>query len=68
MSSKVGVTVESINSDEFLEIPIVVPPLNKQLEIANEILTIRQEINNLKGKSERYQLEAIKEFEKAVIE
>jgi type I restriction enzyme S subunit len=68
MSSKVGVTVESINSDEFLEIPIILPPLNKQREIANEILTIRQEINNLKGNSERYQIEAIKEFEKAVIE
>lgn len=68
MSSKVGVTVESINSDEFLEIPIVLPPLNKQIEIANEILIIRQEIINLQGKSEQYQIEAIKEFEKAVIE
>lgn len=66
ISSKVGVTVESINSDEFLNVPIVLPPLDKQEEIVNKVMLMKKQLEELKEKSGMNIRNAIKEFEQAV--
>jgi type I restriction enzyme S subunit len=66
MASKVGVTVESINSDEFLEIPIVLPPINFQQELVNEVLGLESRVKEMQGKVEQNKKAAIKEFEQAI--
>lgn len=65
-SSKVGVTVESINSDEFLEVPIVLPPLNEQIKIVKELMARREEINLLERQNEENLKTAMEEFENAI--
>lgn len=66
LASKVGVTVESINSDEFLEIPIVLPSLPVQRKIINTVSKKKGIICSLKEKSEMNHKQAIKEFEQAI--
>ena len=66
LASKVGVTVESINTDEFLEIPIVLPSLSVQTQITNEVTKFNAIISSLKKQAELNRKEAIKEFEQAI--
>ncbi len=66
LSSKVGVTVESINTDEFLEIPIVLPSLQVQTEITMEVTKFNTIINSLKKQAELNRKEAINQFERAI--
>jgi len=66
LASKVGVTVESINTDEFLEIPIVLPSLLKQTEITIEVNKFNAIIDSLKEQANHNRKEAIKEFEQAI--
>jgi type I restriction enzyme, S subunit len=66
LASKVGVTVESINSDEFLNVPIVLPPLIVQNEIIGRIKQLQDEIQILQVEVEKHRTEAIKEFEHAI--
>lgn len=65
-AQKFGVTVESINTDEFLEIPIVLPPLDIQGAICNSIKAMLTEINELRSKSILTKQSAIKEFENEI--
>ncbi len=65
-AQKFGVTVESINADEFLEIPVVLPPLYIQKSICNSIKVMLIEINELRSKSILTKQSAIKEFENEI--
>ncbi len=65
-AQKFGVTVESINTDEFLEIPVVLPPLDIQKEICTSIKMMLSEIDELRSKSIRTKQSAIQEFENEI--
>ncbi|SHJ65236.1 type I restriction enzyme, S subunit [Tangfeifania diversioriginum] len=65
-AQKFGVTVESINTDEFLEIPVVLPPLPVQEGIVKSIRGRLNEINELLSKSASLKDSAIKEFENEI--
>ena len=65
-AQKTGVTVESINTDEFMEIPFVVPPLETQKVLANRIAEMKSEIFDLKLKAELNKEIAQKEFENEI--
>lgn len=66
MASKVGVTVESINTDEFLEIPVVLPPIKFQSEIVRQVIVLKNKAEKMQLEAVQYRLEALKEFEQAI--
>jgi restriction endonuclease S subunit len=65
-SQKEGVTVESINTDEFLEIPVIIPPIETQRIISAQIQSIRNEVANKKNQAETNRQLAITEFESKI--
>lgn len=65
-ASKKSVTVESINTEDFLEINIPIPPLEKQKEISNHINSLKSQIEELNALSAKNKEEAIVEFEKEI--
>lgn len=65
-AQKFGVTVESINSDEFLEIPVVLPPIQKQRIIVDSISQMLDNIENLKSDSILLRRNALKDFENEI--
>lgn len=65
-AQKSGVTVESINTDEFFEIPFVLPPLEIQEKICNSISKMLTEIDDLRSMSILTKQSAIKEFENEI--
>lgn len=65
---KTGVTVESIDVDAFLKIPVVVPPLTEQQNIIAQIDKIMQKIQDLKSKADIIKIEAQQQFEKELFE
>lgn len=65
-TSKVGVTVESINSDEFLELPIVLPPLPIQNVISGHIEMLREKVKTFKNQAENNRMKALETFENAL--
>lgn len=67
-AAKVGVTVESINTEEFLNLPFVAPPPNKQKEIASKIFDIKEKIKEKKTLAKALRLSAIEEFGKEIFE
>lgn len=66
LASKKSVTVESINTEDFFEIQIPLPPLNIQKEISNKINQLKEEIKHLYLLKVNSELNAIQEFEKAI--
>lgn len=66
MASKVGVTVESINSDEFLDIPIVLPPIKYQEQLVNEVNLLRNRAEKMQIVADQNKREAIQELEQAI--
>jgi len=65
-SQKTGVTVESINSEEFLDIPVVLPPLSKQKEISDVISSMLLEISEYKEQVRINRVLAINGFENVI--
>lgn len=65
-SQKEGVTVESINTDEFLEIPVIVPPKEIQQAISTKIRSIRKEVTHNKNQAALNRQLAITEFESKI--
>jgi type I restriction enzyme, S subunit len=65
-AQKCGVTVESINSDEFLEIPVVLPPIQKQKIIIDSISQMLDNIDNLKSDAILLRSSALKDFENEI--
>lgn len=66
MSSKKSVTVESINTEEFLEIQIPLPPIDKQREISDRISELKNKIEVFKLKKVDLEKIAQQEFENAI--
>lgn len=65
-ASKKSVTVESINTEEFLEIEIPLPPLKIQERIADHISILKSEIEAIKRRSEELMNSAEREFEETL--
>lgn len=65
-AQKTGVTVESINTYEFLNIPIVVPQLDIQTKIIERILKMKNEIKKLLIQAEQNRILALQEFESEI--
>jgi len=67
-ASKKSVTVESINTEDFMEIPIPIPPLKIQTEIAKTIRKMKNDINTLQQQAQENRKLAIEEFEKDIFQ
>lgn len=65
-ASKVGVTVESINVEEFLEVPIILPPLDVQIHIALEVKAQKDNILKLRASALENRKQAAEQFEKTI--
>lgn len=65
-SSKKGVTVESINTKEFLDIAIPIPPLSIQEEIAEYIESIISEIKRIEKETNEFFNKANKFFKESI--
>lgn len=64
--SKTGVTVESINTYEFLDFKIVLPPQERQSQIAKRISELITKKDNLESLEHSLYSEAQNEFESAI--
>lgn len=58
----------NINSEEFLNSPVIIPELSEQKNIVKQIGKIKQEIQHLKDKDKNVTSEAQKQFEKELFE
>ena len=58
----------NINSNEFLNSPIIIPPLEEQNYIVNHLQKIKEKIINLKQQAELNRIAAQEEFEKELFE
>lgn len=58
----------NINSKQYLDSPIILPPLDVQAEIVNHVNKQRGIIKNLKQKAQALREEALKEFENKIFE
>lgn len=66
LASKKSVTVESINTEDFFEISIPLPPIEIQNKIASNIDAIISKIEKLKLDAANLILEAEEEFEQSI--
>lgn len=67
-ASKKSVTVESINTDEFLNVEIPLPPIIKQKEIIAKIEELKSKIEFKHILSKELKRQANEEFEKAIFQ
>lgn len=58
----------NINSNEFLNSPIIIPPIEEQNYIVNHLQKIKEKIISLKQQAEKNRLVAQEEFEKELFE
>lgn len=58
----------NINSNEFLNSLIIIPPIEEQNYIVNHLQKIKEKIINLKQQAEKNRISAQKEFEKELFE
>jgi len=65
-ASKVGVTVESINVEEFMEIPIILPPLDTQTQISSVIKAKKDEVSIARVLASDNRNLAVSQFEKTI--
>lgn len=65
-ASKVSATVESINTDEFLQFKIPLPPIDIQRKIVEHISSMYIMIDNLQERALGNQKKAVQEFERAI--
>ena len=56
----------NINSQQYLESPIILPPLGVQKNIVEYISKQKDEINNLQRRAQIMSTNAIKEFENEI--
>lgn len=66
VAMKKGVTVESIDTDAFMEIPFICPPIEKQKEIVAHITNLRDEQKNLQQQASELRQQAQYQFEQAI--
>lgn len=58
----------NINSNEFLNSPIIIPPIEEQNYIVNHLQKIKEKIISLKQQAAKNRISAQKEFEKELFE
>ena len=58
----------NINSNEFLNSPIIIPPIEEQNYIVNHLQKIKEKIISLKQQAEKNRISAQEEFEKELFE
>lgn len=58
----------NINSNEFLNSPIIIPPIEEQYYIVNHLQKIKEKIISLKQQAEQNRISAQEEFEKELFE
>lgn len=58
----------NINSNEFLNSPIIIPPIEEQNYIVNHLQKIKEKIISLKQQATKNRISAQKEFEKELFE
>ncbi|PCI10277.1 MAG: hypothetical protein COB73_03730 [Flavobacteriaceae bacterium] len=63
---KTQATIPIVNQNKILNIPIPIPPIEIQEEIATQITDLKQQIQDLKNQAEQNQAKAIKEFEQEI--
>lgn len=67
-SRKKGVTVESINMEDFMNIPFVCPPHAAQTVIVSQVNKLIEQITQLMQQADILRKEALVEFEKEIFE
>jgi restriction endonuclease S subunit len=67
-AQKKGVTVESVDTEAFMEIPIVCPPEATQNSIIDHISKEKKQIYSLQKEASKLRLQAITFFEKEMFE
>ena len=65
-TSKKSVTVESINTEEFLDLNIPVPPIKTQTDIIKQVYEYQSLIETLSQQSKQNKILALQEFEKEI--
>lgn len=65
-SQKKGVTVESINVEEFKAVPIVCPPIEVQTEIVKHINNLKEQIKRFRTQAAENRIQALKAFEQKI--
>jgi restriction endonuclease S subunit len=63
-----GGVIPEINQEALKSIQVVVPPIEKQKEIANHISTIRQQAQQLKGKTKEILAQTNKEINRILLD
>lgn len=58
----------NINSQQYLDSPIILPPLHVQSKIVDHVGKIRDEISTLRKRAQAMRTEALKEFENEIFE
>ncbi len=58
----------NINSEQYLESPIIVPPIDKQREIVEYVSIMLQKIETLSNTTLKYESDAINNFEDQIFE
>ncbi len=58
----------NINSQQYLESPIILPRLEIQNKIVKHITTLREQIRNFKLQAEQLRIQALENFEKEIFE
>jgi type I restriction enzyme S subunit len=66
LASKKSVTVESINTEDFFEIPIPLPPIEIQNKISSNISNLIAKIKKSRLDAMQLNLEAKQQFEKSI--
>jgi type I restriction enzyme, S subunit len=66
LASKKSVTVESINTEDFFQIPIPLPPIDIQKKISNNITNLKNKIDDLKSQKIKLEHAAQQQFEEAI--
>jgi len=67
-AQKKGVTVESINTEDFVNIPIVCPNKEEQKEIVTHISTLKDKIENLRNQADVCRITALRDFEQNIFQ
>ena len=63
---KTQATIPIVNQNKILNIPIPLPPIAKQKEIADNILNLKSKVKDLQKQSENNMMLAISEFEQEI--
>ena len=67
-SMKIGVTVESIDANSFLQVPVVVPPISAQQKLVNIVESELNAIGHLRNNATNQRSLALRNFQDTLFE